>query len=214
MLSLMLAMSASAVLAAAAPLLRRGGDVSSGLWVLAAVSVVVAAAAWRWAFLAPWALGCSFGTAAVGWRDWGPTWEWPWLAAVGLGGGWVVYRGGWMAAVAAMAAAAAGATAVRWGESPAGAGRFGVKAYRRHLLVCVDKPCRERGALALRQALGRDRRFRLAQGIRVTPSGCLGCCHEGPIIWAEPEGNLYRHVEATSLERLLVAESDTSGGSP
>jgi (2Fe-2S) ferredoxin len=211
MLSLMLSLSAGALLAAAAPLSRRR-EAPPGLWALAAVAVAGAAAAWRWTFLAPWALGWGFGAAAVGWRDRDPSWEWPWLGACGLGGGWVLYRGGWMAAIAALAAAAAGAAAAHWGETPVGTGRRGVKVYRRHLLVCVDKPCRERGSLAVRQAMARDRRFRVAQGIRVTPSGCLGCCGEGPIVWAEPEGKLYRRVEPTSLERL-VAESDTSGGS-
>lgn len=170
---------------------------------------------------APWAgpdwelsaLGWNFALGAALWRDLDPDWDWPWLLVAGLGGGYILYRGGIFALAGAALALTAAAAVGRLGAWSAGSGNgLRVKPYRRHLLVCVDGPCRHRGALTLRQALGRDRRFRLGAGMRVTPSGCLGCCRDGPVVWAEPEGKLYRRVEASFLEPLLGSESDTSGG--
>lgn len=146
-------------------------------------------------------------------RDLEPRLDLVWMAAMGALLALLVYQDGAIALLGAAAALGLVLTLGRRG-SPGGArGRFGVrvKAYDRHLLVCVDRPCKEAGALALHTAIGHDRRFRLANGVRVTPSGCLGYCQEGPIVWAEPEGTLYRHVEASSLDTLWPPAATRKG---
>lgn len=138
-----------------------------------------------------------------------------WMAALGTLLALAVYSGGAVSLVGTAAGVAAA-----WGIARRGGGRgtFGrrgarVKAYRQHLLVCVDGPCKGTGALPLYEAMRRERRLRLANGVRVTPCGCLGYCREGPIVWAEPEGTLYRRVEPSSLETLWSPVA-TSEGAP
>lgn len=158
-------------------------------------------------------LGALVVFAAALSRDLEPRLELVWMLVMGGLLGLSVYQVG---SLALLGAAASFGLVLLLGRSDEGRptfGRFGarVKAYDRHLLVCVDGPCKAGGALRVREALSRDRRFRLANGVRVTPSGCLGYCRDGPIVWAEPEGTLYRHVEPSSLETLWSPAATPEG---
>ncbi len=66
-------------------------------------------------------------------------------------------------------------------------------------------------AAAVRAALARDPRFRAGAGVRVTASGCLGRCRDGPICWVEPAGTLRAHVEPTTLDELLTTSMVREG---
>jgi (2Fe-2S) ferredoxin len=136
-----------------------------------------------------------------------------WMAGLGALLALAVYSGGPASLVGAAVGMAAAWGAARRGGSRGAFGRRGarVKAYRTHLLVCVDAPCKGAGALPLYEAMRRERRLRLASGVRVTPCGCLGYCQDGPIVWAEPEGTLYRRVEPTSLETLWSPTTASEG---
>lgn len=78
------------------------------------------------------------------------------------------------------------------------------KALSRHVLVCGNADCADRGSLTLLSALrrrlkdvGRER------DIKVTRTGCMGRCGEGPTVAVYPDGIWYRGVTATDAEELV-----------
>jgi sirohydrochlorin cobaltochelatase len=78
------------------------------------------------------------------------------------------------------------------------------RALRKHVLVCGNGDCAERGSLLLIDRLrqlvrGRDAR----QEIRVTRTSCMGRCGEGPTVAVYPDGVFYRGVTAADAEQLV-----------
>lgn len=82
-----------------------------------------------------------------------------------------------------------------------------VHAHRRlakHVLVCGNVDCASRGSIALisnirrlLQAAGRERE------IRVTRTGCMGRCGEGPTVAVYPDGIWYRGVQEPDAAELV-----------
>jgi sirohydrochlorin cobaltochelatase len=75
---------------------------------------------------------------------------------------------------------------------------------QKHVFVCTNKDCADRGSVglvsALRRrlkALGHDR------SIRVTRSACMGRCGEGPAVVVYPDGVFYRGVAESDAARLV-----------
>jgi (2Fe-2S) ferredoxin len=73
----------------------------------------------------------------------------------------------------------------------------------RHVLVCVDDDCDEKGKLIkhLKQAIN-------AAGLRVsvttTKVKCFGICKAGPIMVVYPEGTWYADVTTKAADRIVT----------
>lgn len=175
--------------------------------VLAGWVVLVTLLALRNPTLRGVAVGLLFGTGVYVWRELHPRFEAGWLVLTGVGEGLLLYRLGVEAGLATVPGVAAGALALFWWDRPLMDNRNGsrrrIGPYRSHVLVCVDGPCRLRGALGVRDAMQGDPRFRLSAGVRVTPCACLGHCRQGPVVWVEPAGTLHLNVEAPRVGEVL-----------
>jgi (2Fe-2S) ferredoxin len=80
-------------------------------------------------------------------------------------------------------------------------------AHRRlskHVLVCGNVDCAERGSIGL---ISKLRRLVSASGreldIRVTKTSCMGRCGEGPTVAIYPDGIWYRNVLECDAEELM-----------
>jgi sirohydrochlorin ferrochelatase/(2Fe-2S) ferredoxin len=78
------------------------------------------------------------------------------------------------------------------------------KPLAKHVLVCANIDCAGRGSIALAsvikrlvRAAGRER------DIRVTRTGCMGRCGEGPTVAVYPDGIWYRGVQEGDAEELV-----------
>jgi sirohydrochlorin cobaltochelatase len=66
---------------------------------------------------------------------------------------------------------------------------------RKHVLVCGNVDCAERGSLAVIDELRRlIKQAGIAADVRVTRTGCMGRCGEGPTLVVYPDGVWYRGV--------------------
>ncbi|AUX28426.1 MULTISPECIES: CbiX/SirB N-terminal domain-containing protein [Sorangium] len=75
---------------------------------------------------------------------------------------------------------------------------------RKHVLVCGNADCVDRGSLALLESL--RRRVKQAgqqQQIRVTRTSCMGRCGEGPTVAVYPDGVWYRGVREEDAKDLV-----------
>jgi sirohydrochlorin ferrochelatase/(2Fe-2S) ferredoxin len=74
----------------------------------------------------------------------------------------------------------------------------------KHVLVCGNADCADRGSIALVEAL--RRRLKEAgrhDAIRVTRTSCMGRCGEGPTVVVYPDGIWYRGVRAVDADELV-----------
>jgi sirohydrochlorin cobaltochelatase len=75
---------------------------------------------------------------------------------------------------------------------------------RKHVLVCGNADCVDRGSLALLEALRRLLKERgQGQQIRVTRTSCMGRCGEGPTVAVYPDGVWYRGVREEDAGELV-----------
>jgi sirohydrochlorin ferrochelatase/(2Fe-2S) ferredoxin len=75
---------------------------------------------------------------------------------------------------------------------------------RKHVLVCTNADCADRGSLSLVDELRRLlKEVGLERDIRVTRTGCMGRCGEGPTVVVYPDGIWYRGVKKEDAEALL-----------
>jgi sirohydrochlorin cobaltochelatase len=79
------------------------------------------------------------------------------------------------------------------------------RALKKHVFVCGNVDCAERGSIALISTLrrmvdtagwGRD--------IRITRTGCMGRCGEGPTVAVYPDGIWYRGVQESDAQELVT----------
>ncbi len=74
----------------------------------------------------------------------------------------------------------------------------------KHVLVCTNADCAERGSVTLLGDLRRQVKDAGRQkDIRVTRTGCMGRCGEGPTVAVYPDGVWYRGVAAKDAEELV-----------
>ncbi|MCL8206729.1 MAG: (2Fe-2S) ferredoxin domain-containing protein [Actinomycetia bacterium] len=193
-------------------LAARRGEESGRARLAAGVVAVCGLAAWAGQGAgAAAAVGVAAGVGAVYWREAAGGRDLLWLAPVGILGGLGLYLEGlpWAAgAVAGVLGAGAIRTAGGWAEMAAGVGGARRRPVRRHILVCWGPACQRKGARPLRRALGAAGRGRI--GVRVTPVGCLGHCAAAPVVWVEPEGTLFTHVEA-GQHLMVLGQGDATG---
>lgn len=78
------------------------------------------------------------------------------------------------------------------------------KPLAKHVLVCANADCADRGSVALIEEL--RRRLKEAgrkDSIKVTRTSCMGRCGEGPTMVVYPDGIWYRGVRAEDAEELV-----------
>lgn len=77
-------------------------------------------------------------------------------------------------------------------------------AIKKHVLICGNADCAERGSVALLSTLRRlVKRAGRARDIRITRTHCMGRCGEGPALVVYPDGIWYRGMTAGDAEELL-----------
>jgi sirohydrochlorin ferrochelatase/(2Fe-2S) ferredoxin len=82
-----------------------------------------------------------------------------------------------------------------------------IHAHRRltkHVLVCGNVDCAERGSIALISSLRRSLKITgYERDIRVTRTGCMGRCGEGPTVAVYPDGIWYREVQESDAAEFV-----------
>ncbi len=74
----------------------------------------------------------------------------------------------------------------------------------KHVLVCTNVDCADRGSVALLEALRRlVREAGRENDIQVTRTGCMGRCGEGPTLAVYPAGIWYRGVREADAAELV-----------
>lgn len=77
---------------------------------------------------------------------------------------------------------------------------------RRHVLVCVNRDCADRGSLGVLNGLrGHLREAGLDRAVRTTRVMCLGRCGEGPVVVVYPDGVWYRRVTVADVPELFAS---------
>jgi sirohydrochlorin cobaltochelatase len=75
---------------------------------------------------------------------------------------------------------------------------------KKHILVCGNGDCVQRGAVRLLDGLRRAvRRAGLQRDVRVTKTSCMGRCGEGPAVVIYPDGVWYRQVQVEDVEDIV-----------
>ncbi len=75
---------------------------------------------------------------------------------------------------------------------------------RKHVLVCGNADCVDRGSIGLLDALRRGvRRAGRARDIKVTRTSCMGRCGEGPTVAIYPDGVWYRGVRESDAPEII-----------
>jgi (2Fe-2S) ferredoxin len=86
--------------------------------------------------------------------------------------------------------------------------------YKKHLFVCTNlkqdgkKCCHQGNAEAMAVYLKEQLQLRDLHGpgkIRVSQSGCLGRCSEGPNILVYPEGSWHSYASKEDIDKLIRA---------
>ena len=78
------------------------------------------------------------------------------------------------------------------------------KPLAKHVLVCGNADCADRGGVALIGSMRRViRKAKREQDIRVTRTGCMGRCGEGPTVAVYPDGIWYRGVQVEDAGELV-----------
>jgi sirohydrochlorin ferrochelatase/(2Fe-2S) ferredoxin len=74
----------------------------------------------------------------------------------------------------------------------------------KHVLVCTNADCADRGSLAVVSGLRRELKSQgQMERIRVTRTGCMGRCGEGPTLVIYPDGVWYRGVREGDVQALV-----------
>jgi len=77
------------------------------------------------------------------------------------------------------------------------------KPMKKHVLVCGNVDCVDKGAIKMLASLRKDLKDRgLQKEIGVTRTSCMGRCGEGPTVAVYPDGIWYRGVQASDTEEL------------
>lgn len=88
--------------------------------------------------------------------------------------------------------------------------------YKKHIFICTNqkedgrKCCHQAGAVEVVQYLKKrvaDLGMGGVGGVRVSSSGCMGRCSEGPVMVVYPEGEWFTYHSSEDVENILQAIS-------
>lgn len=75
---------------------------------------------------------------------------------------------------------------------------------KKHVLVCGNVECADKGSVALLGTLRRlIKKAGCSREIRVTKTHCMGRCGEGPTVAVYPDGVWYREVQVSDAQELV-----------
>jgi (2Fe-2S) ferredoxin len=81
-----------------------------------------------------------------------------------------------------------------------------------HILVCgsyrqgsAQGVCHKKGSMNLLAFFEQEAADRGLDGVRVSSTGCLQICDEGPVVVVYPENSWYRKVDEQAAEAILDA---------
>ncbi len=75
---------------------------------------------------------------------------------------------------------------------------------KKHVLVCTNADCADRGGLSVVEELRRGiKRAGVQRDVRVTKTSCMGRCGEGPTVVVYPDGVWYRSVRAEDAGEIV-----------
>jgi NADH:ubiquinone oxidoreductase subunit F (NADH-binding)/(2Fe-2S) ferredoxin len=78
------------------------------------------------------------------------------------------------------------------------------KASVKRACVCAGAGCMSSGAQGVLDHMKRSVKEKNLEGsIEVIPTGCMGACNQGPLVWTQPDGVAYQNVTADSSEELV-----------
>jgi sirohydrochlorin cobaltochelatase len=78
------------------------------------------------------------------------------------------------------------------------------KPIAKHVLVCANADCADRGSLAVLDEIRRRvKHAGRGRDIRVTRTSCMGRCGEGPTVVVYPDGIWYRNVKSSDAGELV-----------
>ena len=78
------------------------------------------------------------------------------------------------------------------------------KPLKKHVLVCGNADCVDRGSIGVLEAIRRDvKEAGRARDIKVTRTACMGRCGEGPTVAVYPDGVWYRGVRAIDASEIV-----------
>lgn len=89
--------------------------------------------------------------------------------------------------------------------------------YRQHVFVCTNQRpegracCQDHGAESAREQIKNALKVQYLHGkgeIRVSSSGCLGRCTEGPVMVVYPQGDWYSWKSEQDLSEIIQALID------
>lgn len=77
-------------------------------------------------------------------------------------------------------------------------------AISKHVFICTNRDCSDRGSLSLARRLRRKIKDEdQSQRCRVTLTSCMGRCGEGPAVAVYPDGIWYRKMDEAGIDRLV-----------
>ena len=80
-----------------------------------------------------------------------------------------------------------------------------MKPYHKHVLVCASSDCAEYGAEELFEVFKEKlRQHNLVGEVKITKTGCLKVCEEGPVVVVYPEGVWYGRVMLDDVDEIVV----------
>jgi (2Fe-2S) ferredoxin len=78
------------------------------------------------------------------------------------------------------------------------------KPLRKHVFVCANADCVERGSIAVLESMRREvKNAGRGRDVKVTRTACMGRCGEGPTVAIYPDGVWYRRVAPQDAAEIV-----------
>jgi NADH:ubiquinone oxidoreductase subunit F (NADH-binding)/(2Fe-2S) ferredoxin len=85
------------------------------------------------------------------------------------------------------------------------------KATKKRVCVCAGAGCMSSGAQGVLDEFKKTVKEKgLDESVEVIPTGCMGACNQGPLVWTQPDGVAYQNVTPQIADVLL--DKDLVGG--
>lgn len=77
-------------------------------------------------------------------------------------------------------------------------------SFRRRVLTCTAAGCVSCGSKQVHDAVrGAIKESAVGGSVEAVSTGCMGLCGEGPLVKVQPEGTIYRNVDAATASRIV-----------